>query len=154
MAADEKLGLPIRLHDEDNLAYTESNPLPVTISESEVGDPVHAPQTDVDVAKPIAGIPQSVNHDYTVTALKTLFLEQFIFAGSGRAKFDLQIETGVATGIYTSKAIGMISVSKLSDQVTFRRSLEVAAGVKVRITKTNLDNDDQNLYTTIVGLEK
>ena len=149
MSTDAKTGLPIRLYDEDLVAYSENNPLPVSLEESE-GDEINDFLQDDDVLKNGG----SANHDYTVSAGKTLQVEQVIFGGSGRAKFELQVEDGVGAGTFTTLAVGFISTSKLSDSIEFKRAQKVAAGVKVRVVKTNLDNQDANLYSTIVGLEK
>lgn len=150
---DERLGLPIRLFDEDNLPYTANNPMPVSLEESE-GDEINDFQQDDDVTKVVGAVVTTVNHDYEVSVGKTMQVEQFIFGGSGRAKFELQIETGIATDLWTTLAVGMTSVSKLSDQITLKRAQKVAAGVRVRIAKSNLDNSEHNLYSTLVGLEK
>ena len=149
MSTDFQSGLPVRLHDEDNLPYTSNNPVPVTIEESE-GDEIHDYKQDDDVLKNGG----TANHDYTVSAGKEFLISKLLFAGSGRMKVELQIEDGVAAGTFTSKAVGFSSTAKLSDELSLEKTLKVQAGVIVRVIKSNLDNNDQNLYTTIIGVEK
>lgn len=146
--SDFRSGLPIRLFDEDNLAYSDTNPLPVSIEESE-GDEIHDYQVDVAVVKSGG----SANHDYVVSAGKSFLFLKVLFAGSGRMKVEIQIEDGVAAATYTTKAVAFSSTAKLSDEVDLSKAITVAAGVNVRVIKTNLDNSDQDLYTTIIGIE-
>lgn len=151
--SDFRSGLPIRLFDEDNLPYTANNPVPVTLEESE-GDEIHDYNEAVDVAKRVGVSVTSANHDYTVSVGKDFLLEKVLYAGSGRMKCELQIETGVGAGTFNTKAVAFSSTAKLSDEISLLRSIKVAAGVKVRVVVSNLDNDDQSLYSTIIGVEK
>lgn len=146
--SDFRSGLPVRLFDEDNLAYTENNPLPVSLQESE-GDEVHDYDEAVDVIKSGG----TNDHDYVVTVAKTFLLSKVLFAGSGRMKVELQIEDGVAAGTFTTKAVAFSSTSKLSDEINLEKTIKVIAGVIVKVIRTNLDNSDQSLYTTIIGVE-
>lgn len=145
--SDFRSGLPIRLFDEDNTPYTENNPLPVTIEESE-GNEVHDFNEGVDVV----AHGSTAEHIYTPTA--SFLLSKILFAGSGRMKCELQIETGLASDVFETKAVAFSSTSKLSDEINLDKTLKVALGVKVKVIKTNLDNQDQSLYSTIIGVEK
>ena len=147
--SDQRTGLPVRLFDEDNLPYTDNNPLPVSLSESE-GDEIHDFLKDVDVVKNGG----SEDHDYEVSAGKSFLLYQILCAGSGRAKFDLQVESGVATDVFASKGVAFTSTATLYAEIALVTPIKVAAGVRVRVTKTNLDNNDHDLYSTIIGIEK
>lgn len=151
--SDFRSGQPVRLFDEDNLAYNSNNPLPVSIEESE-GQEIHDFNEAVDVAKRVGNTVTSENHDYTVTAAKTLNLEKFLVSGSGRFKAELQVEDGVASDSWETKAVLFSSTASPSQEADLKRSISVAAGVRVRIIKSNLDNDDQSLYSTIIGVEK
>jgi len=151
--SDFRSGLPVRLFDEDNLAYTANNPLPVAIEESEA-DEIHDFDEAVDVLKRNGAVVTSANHDYTVSAGKTFLLSRVLFAGSGRMKVELQVETAVASDTFNTVAVGFSSTSKLSDAIELEKTYKVEAGVKVRVVKSNLDNDDQSLYSTIIGVEK
>lgn len=94
------------------------------------------------------------NHDYTVTALKTLLWRQVLVSASDRFKAEFQVETGVGTGIYTTFAVmfGTGATGEMVD-VTFSKPKEVAAGVKARVIRTNRDNQALDLYSTIIGEE-
>lgn len=148
--SDARTGLPVRLFDEDNLPYTANNPLPVTLEESE-GEELHLHDKAVAVLKNTG----TANHDYTVTAAKDFLLSKVLISSSGRAKFELFVESGVGTGIFNSVAVGFTSTSLLNSAIDFGAvPKKVPAGVKIRVTKSNLDNQDQDLYDTIVGVEK
>lgn len=138
----------IALHDEDGNAYTANNPLPVAVSESEGEEVVDYDQA-VNIAKDA-----SANHDYTVTAAKTLVLDYVWCAASGRTRFELQIEDGVGAGTFTTQAVAFNSTSNPNVKLDIARRIVVAAGIIVRVVKTNLDNQQQDLYTTIYGIEK
>lgn len=138
----------IALHDEDGVPYSPSNPLPVKLSEAADGDEIH----DYNTAAAVAAAGTS-NHDYTVTALKTLELKKVMAAASARSKAELQIETGAATGIFTTRAVKFGSVALPNMDFDFPVPIIVAAGVKVRVIRTNLDNQSQDLYSTIIGQE-
>lgn len=139
--------LDISLHDEDGEAYTAANPLPVTISESE-GTEVN----DYNTAAAVAAAATS-NHDYTVTALNTLTFTQFSASASGKCKIVVSVETAVASGVFTPKFVMFNSTANPNMDKTLREPMTVAAGVRVRIARTNLDNQAQDLYSTISGHE-
>lgn len=140
-----KLGMA--LFDATGTAFSATNPLPVSVSQ-DLGTDVHDYQTSSAVA---AGA--TVNHDYTVTALKTLKLGEIEAAGSGKIKVELKIETGVGTGVYANKGVWFNSTANPNVDTVFARALDVAAGVKVRISITNKDNQAQDVYSFINGYE-
>lgn len=139
--------LDISLHDEAGEAFTASNPLPVTLVDSE-GSEVNDYLTSVAVAAAA-----TVNHDYTVTAATTLKLSQIWAAASGKMKIVVSIETGVATGVFTPKFAGFNSTANPNIELPIGENISVAAGVRVRVARTNLDNQAQDLYSTISGHE-
>lgn len=147
--SDQNTGLPVRLHDEDFIPYSSNNPLPVSIEESE-GDEIH----DYDAAVNVLKAGGSAEHIYTVSVGKLMNFEQVLFAGAGRLKVDVQVETGVASDVYETIATGMSATSKLMGDIAFKRAYNVAAGVRIKVIKTNLDNQDFDIYSTIVGVEK
>ncbi len=91
------------------------------------------------------------NHDYTVTAAKTLKSIEASGSASGKCRFELQIETGVGAGTYNTAMVKFNSTS--NPNVEFKYKKTVAAGVIVRIARTNLDNQAQDLYSQIRGIE-
>lgn len=139
--------LDISLHDEAGNPYSATNPLQVVMIESE-GVEVNDYQVSSSVA---AGA--SVDHDYTVTALKTLQLSQFHGTASGKAKFELKVETGVGTGTFLTRFVFFNSTAQPNADLTLKEHLAVAAGVRVRVSITNRDNQAQDLYSTVSGHE-
>lgn len=141
----DSINLDIALHDENGQAYDESNPLFVQISES-AGVEVH----DYSTASAIASNAVS-NHDYPAGA--ELDLKKILCSASGKAKFEIQIEDGVGAGTYTSKAVQFNSTANPNCEFNFIPAVVVATGVKVRVIRTNKDNQAQDLYSTIMGVE-
>ncbi len=139
--------LDVAVRDESGVPYSSSNPMPVVQVESE-GDEVNDPKAASAVAAAATD-----NHDYTVTALKTLILTQIEGSASGKAKFEVFIETGVATNVFTSKFVKFNSTSEPNISVILKEPISVAAGVRVRVAVTNRDNQAQDLYSTISGHE-
>jgi hypothetical protein len=138
----------VAIRDEEGVPFSASNPLPVSIEDS-VGDEVH----DHNESASAITKNNSDNHEYTVTALKELELEQWGCGGSGYMKGELQIETGVATGVFTSADVLFNSTALPSPDRVIKRAIKVAAGVKVRIIRTALDNQSQALYSFVNGFE-
>jgi len=125
-----------------------ANPVPVTLEAS--------PGTTVADYKDASSIAANAsdNHDYTVTAGKTLYFSQVIAAGSGKTKMEVQIETGVATNVFTSKFVQFNSTADTSMDFSLVNPIKVAAGVRVRLIMTNIDKGAQDLYSTICGNEQ
>lgn len=139
--------LDISLHDESGNPYSSSNPLQVVVIESE-GDEINDYQTSAAVA---AG--SAVDLDYTVSALKTLQLTQFHGSASGRAKFELKTETGVGTNTFNTKFVFFNSTAAPNVDISLKDAISVSAGVRVRLTITNRDNQPQDVYSTVSGHE-
>lgn len=138
----------VAVRDEEGVPFSKDNPLPVSIEESE-GDEIH----DHNESPSVVTKNNSDNHDYTVTAGKEFELEQWGVSGSGYARGELQIETGVGTNVFESKDVLFNSTGFPSPDRTLKRAIKVGAGVKVRIIRTNIDNQSQSLYSFINGLE-
>lgn len=126
---------------------TNANPVPVTIED--------APGTHINDYKDAVAVAAgaSNNHDYTVTAGKVLHLNQLESSGSGKAKMEVQIETGVATGVFTTSFVQFNSTATPNMSIHLNNAILVAAGVRVRLIMTNKDNQAQDLYSTISGYE-
>lgn len=139
----------ISLHDEDGVPYSQTNPLPVSFEESE-GDEVH------DQMESVAAIAKDASDDqiYTVSGGKTLLLEQWGISSSGHMKAELYVETAVASGIYTLKDVMYGTAACPNDDNCFKRAIKVAAGVRVKVTRYNMDNQSQGLNSFINGLER
>lgn len=139
--------LDVSLHDEEGQPYSATNPLQVVVIESE-GVEVNNYQTSAAVASGA-----SVDLDYTVTALKTLKLSQMHGSASGKAKFELKVETGVGSGTFNTKFVFFNSTAQPNVGLTLKEHIDVAAGVKVRVSVTNKDVQAQDVYVTICGHE-
>jgi hypothetical protein len=135
--------LDISLHDETGAAYTQSNPLPVSIEESE-GTEVHDYSTSSAVAA--AG---TSNHDYTV-ASGIFRLTQVLASASGKLKIEIQIATDGVT--FTTKAVLFNSTSNPNLELTLSQALDCPTSGKIRVIRTNKDLADQDLYSTIIGV--
>lgn len=135
------------LKDEAGNAFSASNPLHVVAVESE-GDEIN----DYKTAAALAG-GATDNHDYTVTALKTLMLTQIEASGSGKIKITVQVETGVGAGTYNTRFVQFNSTAAPNCTLVLKEPIAVAAGVKVRVAVQNRDNQAQDVYSTICGHE-
>lgn len=125
-----------------------SNPVPVYMSVDSAGTEIDA----FDAASAVAGGSDS-NHDYTVTAGKTLLLTQIEASASGKMKIAVQIETGVATGVFQTRFVQFNSTANPNLSIKIGPVISVAAGVRVRIVRSNKENQAQDLYSTIMGQE-
>lgn len=139
--------LDISLHDENGAIFSASNPLPVANVDSE-GSEVN----DYNTAAAVAAA-ASNNHDYTVTVATTLKLSQIFASASGRMKLEVQIETGVGTNVFTTRFVAFNSTSEPNIMISVNEPIAVAAGVRVRVIRTNRDNQAQDVYSTISGHE-
>ncbi len=142
---DDKVAMDVAISDSQGNAITEANPLPVYAAESP-GDEIDDFNDADAVAKDA-----TANHDYTVTALKTFKAIGIPCSASGKARFELQIEDGVGAGTFTGVAVGFNSTANPNLVLEYKKS--VAAGIIIRVAKTNLDNQAQSLYSQIQGVE-
>lgn len=129
------------LFDEAGAAYSATNPLPVEMVSDQAGDEVCDYNTSAAVAKNA-----SVNHDYTVTAAKTFLAESVWASASGKIKVQVLSNAAV---IYT----GFNSTANPNIDIPIKKICKAAATQVVRITITNLDNNAQDVYSTLTGLE-
>lgn len=138
----------VSIQDSAGTAFSPTNPLPVTfdaISGTSIAD-----YKDASAIAAAA----SDNHDYTVTAGKTLYLDQIEASASGKAKMLISVETAVASGTFTPRFVQFNSTAETNMSVKLSNPITVAAGVRVRVTMTNRDLLSQDLYSTICGSEQ
>lgn len=146
--ASDSISLDVSLHDEAGAVYSESNPLPVSLEASS-----GAEVCDYDTAAAIAK-DATDNHDYTVTALKTLTHLKIWSSASGKLKVEVQLETAAASGVFNAIMVGFNSTANPNIDMSYGLDrCEQVAGAIVRIIRTNLDNQAQDLYSTITGVE-
>jgi len=122
------------------------NPIPVVLSSDPSGTEINNYNTAGSVASAA-----SSNHDYPVTAAKTLILTQIIAAASGKMKIEVQVET--STNVFATRYVQFNSTAAPNMIMEFASPVQIAAGLRVRIIRTNLDNQAQDLYSTICGNE-
>lgn len=135
----------VAMHQSDGAAIDLSNPLPVFNTSSSPGDGV----TDYDAATAIAKGASST-HTYTVTALKTLSALKIWCSASGKMKVEVKVGP---TGSTVTKFVGFNSTANPNISIDIKAELEIAAGDLVEVIKTNRDQQAQDLYSTIQGLE-
>lgn len=147
ISSSDRHALDVALLDESGNPFDTLNPLPVSVESSGgVERQEFSPFTSVAASA-------SVNHDITVTGGKTLHFFQSFSSASGKLGTVVRIETGVATGIFNDLAVGFNSTANPNIDIKFSNAVQVSAGFRVRITLTNRDNQSQNLYSTISGVE-
>lgn len=139
--------LDVSMHDQNGNAFTSSNPLYVS-NVAAAGTSINNYNTSAALA---AGA--SNNHDYTVTALMTLKLARIWASASGKLKIQVEVETGVATGTFNTFFVGFNSTANPNIEIEIDQNITVAAGVRVRVVRTNKDNQAQDVYSTISGIE-
>jgi hypothetical protein len=111
------------------------------------------PGTTVDDYKDATAIAinASDTHSYTAGGTTAFYFDQVIAAGSGLTKMLVQVETGVATGIFLTKFVQFNSTADASMDVTLASPILVPTGARVQVIMTNLDKGAQDLYSTICG---
>lgn len=144
----QTLRVAANLYDETGTAFSDSNPVPVYNVDNAGGSPVNDLKTATAV-----NAASSDNHDYTVTALKTLHLRQIESSASGKAKMEVKVETAALSGVFTTYWVQFNSTANPNMHIESIDPILVGPGVRVRVTMTNLDNQAQNLYSTISGFE-
>lgn len=143
-----KVALDIALNDENGNAFSQKNPLPVSIEESE-GVEV----SDYDTSSSVAAN-ANVNHEYIVTTGKVLILDGVWVSASGKIKAVLQIETAASSNTFNTYKVGFNSTANPNIDFPMRKTLLVTAGARVRIIITNKDLNAQDVYSTIEGIER
>lgn len=135
------------LKDATGTAFSSLNPLPVTFTANTAGE-VNSYSTSAS----LAGGGTS-NHDYTVSALKTLLLQQIEASGSGKMKIEVQIESSIGSGTFATKFVQFNSTATPNMHIQLTNPISVATGVRVRIIRTNKEGSSQDVYSTISGQE-
>lgn len=141
--------LDVALRDSAGDALSTTNPLPVFIAQSS-GDEVH----DFDLASTIAKDATS-NHDYSVASGDVFLLSKLHAAASGKMKVQLQVGDGAVSETFTTVAVNFNSTANPECSIKLDPPLVVtgtANTTTVRVIRTNLDNQAQDLYTTFMGV--
>lgn len=138
-----KVGIQVAGADVSN-----ANPVPVVLSSTVSGTSVNKYNTTSALAAAA-----SVNHDYSVTATKTMNVRKFWISGSGKIKAECQISPDGTT--FTSYWVGFNSTSdpNISIDLDTLEISDTGTGAKIRIIVTNKDLLAQDVYSTISGTE-
>jgi len=132
----------------NQMAVNADGSLNVVVTSSVAGTPV----CDYNDAAAVAA-GSSSNHDYTVTAGKQLKLTGVLASASGKCKIEVKVESAAGSGTFNTKFVAFNSTANPNMQVFPTGDIMVPAGAKVRVVKTNKDNQAQDLYSTIEGSE-
>lgn len=137
--------LDISLHDQNGQAYDADNPLYV-VNTDDPGAEIEDYDQAVAIAKNA-----SANHDYTTTSeFRSLNVE---LSASGKARFELQVETAPTSGTFNTVMVKFNSTSNPNCEIKLKKPKAIANGSIIRVVKTNLDNQAQDLYSVINGVE-
>jgi hypothetical protein len=90
------------------------------------------------------------DHDYTVTALKTLLLKSITVSASGKMKV---IITQDATGTPVVLGTCFVNTALPNFIFEFPQPVECAAGTVLRVSRTNNEASPMDVYSTINGIE-
>lgn len=129
-------------------AVSGLNPIPVTVTSVVAGTSIQNYNTSAALAAAA-----SSNHDYTVTALKTLELARIWASASGKLKIEVQYETAAASGVFNTKFVGFNSTANPNIDITVVSAFGQVAGARIRVIRTNLDKQAEDVYSTIEGTE-
>jgi hypothetical protein len=131
------------LKDEAGNAFSNSNPLPVALVDVE-GTEVN----NYDMGAAIASGATS-NHDYTASG--AFKLRSIWASASGKMKIEVQIETASGSNTFNTAFVGFNSTANPNIELPIKDAISVVSGAKVRVIRTNNDNQAQDLYSTISG---
>ena len=144
----QTLRVASNLYDSTGTAFSSLNPLPVSVSSVSPGTSIQNYNTSAALAAAA-----SSNHDYTVTALKTLGLARMWASSSGKMKIEVQAATAAASGVFNTKFVGFNSTANPNIDITVQTTLQQVTGAKIRVIRTNLDKVAEAVYSTIEGTE-
>lgn len=139
----DQVSLDVALHDENGNKYTTANPLPVVLSNEEVGTAVHAYLESVATVAPGA----TENLDYTVAG-STFTLKNILASASGRIKVEILV--GAAAGP-TRRYVLFNSTAFLNVEKACPANSLVAIGDIVRVSITNMDKQAFTVYASVEG---
>lgn len=135
----------VSIQDSAGNAFSASNPLYVYNVQSP-GTEVHDYSTSAALA---AGA--SSNHDYTVAGTPLEF-SQVIASASGKMKIEVQVAQDGTT--FVSYGVMFNSTANPNMDFNMKAPITVAVAGKVRVIRTNKDNQAQDVYSTIIGVKQ
>lgn len=130
------------LKDATGAAFSNSNPLPVTITDAVAG------ATEVLDFKQASAVAANASdtHTYTVTAGKSLKLAKIQATASGKIKVEIKFGA-------TLKVVLFNSTAETNVEYEFKAPEAHAAGTTINVVITNLDKAAMDLYSTVEGYE-
>lgn len=124
---------------------SDNTPVPVSFGNAVTTGKVNSYGTSSAVAA--AG---TSNHDYTVTAGKTLLLKSVSGSASGKMKVEIIYDPA---GTPATQAVFFLSTANPTFQFNFPQPFEAAATKVVRVARTNLESSAMDVYSVINGVE-
>jgi len=107
-------------------------------------------RVNYNTAAAVAGGATS-NHDFLFTNGGRLY--EVLATASGKLKAEVQIETGSATGVFNTVAVRFNSTATPDCDMILSKYATIPTGARVRVIRTNKENQAQDVYSTIVGIE-
>jgi hypothetical protein len=105
---------------------------------------------DYNTAAAVAG---GADDEHDWTSVGTAKLYQVFASASGKMKIEIQIETGAATDTFNTVAVAFNSTAEPNINVALSKYAAVPTGARVRVIRTNRDNQAQDVYSTIVAIQ-
>jgi hypothetical protein len=137
--------LDVSLHDQNGNSYTQSNPLPVSISDLTAGA---TEVLEFDSATKAAAATHT--YTYTVTPGKSFILQKVSASASGKMKMEISIG---AIGAEDLKVVKFNSTASPNVEYSFETPHSIADTEDLVVVLTNKDNQSQDLYLTVEGYE-
>ena len=142
---DDTVCLDVAIRHSDGDRIDENNPLPVFVADN--------PATEIQEFDQAADIGKNASSTHTYTTTSEFRKLSANCSSAGHAKFVLQVETGVASGVFNTIDVQFNSTANPNVVLGLKNPAPVISGVIVQVVKTNLDNQPTDLYSTINGLE-
>ena len=139
----------VNIHDENGDPYSNTNPLQVTLVSNELVA-THDPAVFVNAIKSVVN-----NHNLVIPSGKIFSLTQVIASASGKLKVEIKIGDGALVEVFTTKIVGFNSTQAPQADFILSTPIKVLGtvnGTTIRVSITNIDNQNQDLYNTIIGV--
>jgi len=150
-AAGNKRALDVSIHDEAGEIFSDANPLPVYLA-NDPGAEIQNYDTAVNIAANATS-----NHDYLVATGQKFELYQVLAAASGKMRIEVQYTLDNFATAGVPVAVRFNSTASPDADMELAKALVLTGNlllVKVRVIRKNLDNQAQDVYSTIVGILK
>jgi hypothetical protein len=138
----------------DSVAIADAAGVPLVINSDGslnvvVQEDIGTETVNFSVATAVAGGATS-NHDLVFASASRLY--QVLGSASGKLKVEVQIETGAATGVFSTICVRFNSTANPDCDMTLSKYAVIPAGARVRVIRTNRDVQPQDVYSTIVAI--